>query len=242
MIKITNVNKIYKSKDGDIVALDNINLHIDQGDIYGIIGPSGAGKSTLIRVINLLEKPTSGNILIDGIDLMKLTKNDLREERKEVGMIFQTFNLMNNSTVSQNITFPMEISHIEKHLIKDRLEELLEMVGLKDKENVYPAKLSGGQKQRVGIARALANKPKILLCDEPTSALDPVTTKSILELLKDINQKLNITIVLITHQMEVIKAICNKTAVIENGLIVEEGLTKDILSNPSSETLKSFLS
>jgi len=149
---------------------------------------------------------------------------------------------MNNSTVSQNIAFPLEISHIDKNIIKERLDELLDMVGLKDKENVYPAKLSGGQKQRVGIARALANKPKILLCDEPTSALDPVTTKSILELLKDINEKLNITIVLITHQMEVIKTICNKTAVIENGLIVEEGLTQNILANPSSETLKQFLS
>lgn len=242
MIKITDIKKTYKSKDGDVHALENINLNIDQGDIYGIIGPSGAGKSTLIRIINLLEKPTSGQILIDGIDLMGLTKKELREERKEVGMIFQNFNLMNNSTVSQNIAFPMVISHIDKDIIKERLDELLDIVGLKDKENIYPAKLSGGQKQRVGIARALANKPKILLCDEPTSALDPVTTKSILELLKDINNKLNITIVLITHQMEVIKTICNKTAVIENGLIVEEGLTHEILSNPSSETLKSFLS
>jgi len=242
MITINNVKKVYKSKDGDVTALENINLSISQGDIYGIIGPSGAGKSTLIRILNLLESPTSGNVLIDGTDLTKLTKKELREERKEIGMIFQNFNLMNNSTVSQNIAFPLEISKTEKNVIKDRLEELLEMVGLRDKANVYPAKLSGGQKQRVGIARSLANKPKILLCDEPTSALDPVTTKSILELLKDINQKLNITIVLITHQMEVIKTICNKTAVIENGLIVEEGLTKDILANPSSETLKQFLS
>ena len=242
MIKITDVKKVYKSKDGDVTALKSINLNIEQGDIYGIIGPSGAGKSTLIRIINLLEEPSSGNVLIDGVDLTSLSKGELREERKEIGMILQNFNLMNNSTVSQNIAFPMEISHIEKNVIKDRLDELLDMVGLKDKENVYPAKLSGGQKQRVGIARALANKPKILLCDEPTSALDPVTTKSILELLKDINEKLNITIVLITHQMEVIKTICNKTAVIENGLIVEEGLTQDILANPSSETLKQFLS
>lgn len=242
MIKITNIKKTYKSKDGNVNALDDINLNINKGDIYGIIGPSGAGKSTLIRIINLLEKPTSGEILIDGTDLTKLSKNELREERKEIGMIFQTFNLMNNSTVSENIAFPMVISHIDKNIIKKRLDELLELVGLKDKENIYPAKLSGGQKQRVGIARSLANNPKILLCDEPTSALDPVTTKSILELLKDINKKLGITIVLITHQMEVIKTICNKTAVIENGLIVEEGLTQDILSNPSSETLKSFLS
>ncbi len=242
MIDIKDISKIYSSKEGDLVALNKVNLKINQGDIYGVIGPSGAGKSTLIRVINLLEKPSAGQVLIDGIDITRLNKKELMDERKEIGMIFQNFNLMNNSTVSQNIAFPLEISHSDKKVISERLDELLELVGLEDKRNVYPAKLSGGQKQRVGIARALANKPKILLCDEPTSALDPVTTKSILELLKDINEKLNITIVLITHQMEVIKTICNKTAVIEHGNIVEEGPTQELLANPSSETLKLFLS
>lgn len=242
MIDIKDISKIYSSKEGDLVALNKVNLKINQGDIYGVIGPSGAGKSTLIRVINLLEKPSAGQVLIDGVDITRLNKKELMDERKEIGMIFQNFNLMNNSTVSQNIAFPLEISHSDKKVISERLDELLELVGLEDKRNVYPAKLSGGQKQRVGIARALANKPKILLCDEPTSALDPVTTKSILELLKDINEKLNITIVLITHQMEVIKTICNKTAVIEHGNIVEEGPTQELLANPSSETLKLFLS
>lgn len=242
MIEINDISKVYNSKEGDLVALNKVNLKINQGDIYGVIGPSGAGKSTLIRMINLLERPTSGHVLIDGTDITKLDKRELMEERKEIGMIFQNFNLMNNSTVSQNISFPLEVSHVDKKTIDQRLDELLEIVGLEDKRNVYPAKLSGGQKQRVGIARALANKPKILLCDEPTSALDPVTTNSILELLKDINEKLNITIVLITHQMEVIKTICNKTAVIEDGSIVEEGPTQEILANPSSETLKLFLS
>ena len=242
MIEIKDISKVYSSKEGDLVALNKINLKINHGDIYGVIGPSGAGKSTLIRVINLLEIPSSGQVLIDGVDITTLNKKELMEERKEIGMIFQNFNLMNNSTVSQNIAFPLEISHNDRKFIEERLDELLDLVDLKDKKNVYPAKLSGGQKQRVGIARALANKPKILLCDEPTSALDPVTTKSILDLLKDINQKLNITIVLITHQMEVIKTICNKTAVIEKGNIVEEGPTQELLANPSSETLKLFLS
>lgn len=241
MIKISNLSKEYNTPYGKISALKNINLEVKKGDIFGIIGFSGAGKSTLIRCINRLEEPDSGEIVVDGVDLTKLNKKSLNKARKKIGMIFQQFNLLDSRTVYQNIAFPLELEGINKKKIKQRVEEILELVDLSDKRNAYPSQLSGGQKQRVGIARALANKPDILLSDEATSALDPLTTFSILELLKDINQKLNITIVLITHELEVIKYICRNTAVIEKGKITEQGETEELFDNPKSETLRRFL-
>lgn len=241
MIKISNLSKEYNTPYGKVSALKNINLEVEKGDIFGIIGFSGAGKSTLIRCINRLEEPDSGEIVVDGVDLTKLNKKSLNKARKKIGMIFQQFNLLDSRTVYQNIAFPLELEGINKKEIKQRVEEILELVDLSDKRNAYPSQLSGGQKQRVGIARALANKPDILLSDEATSALDPLTTFSILELLKDINQKLNITIVLITHELEVIKYICKNTAVIEKGEITEQGETEELFDNPKSETLRRFL-
>lgn len=241
MIKIENLNKIYKSKDKNVEALKNINLSINDGEIYGIMGLSGAGKSSLIRCINMLEIPTSGSIKIDGVDITKLNSKGLRNMRKKIGMIFQHFNLLMNSTVYENIAFPLMISGMPKREIDTRVNELLNVVELQEKKNAYPSQLSGGQKQRVGIARALANKPDILLSDEATSALDPTTTETILELLKNINREFGITIILITHEMSVIKKICDRVAVLENGIIVEEGKVVDIFSNPQTETSKRFL-
>lgn len=241
MIKISNVSKEYNTPYGKITALKDINLTIEKGDIFGIIGFSGAGKSTLIRCINRLEEPDSGNIIIDNLDITTLDKKELNKSRKKIGMIFQQFNLLDSRTVFENIAFPLQIDRIPKKKIKERVEEILELVDLSDKRNAYPSQLSGGQKQRVGIARALANKPDILLSDEATSALDPLTTFSILELLKDINKKLNITIILITHELEVIKYICKNTAVIEQGKITESGKTEELFINPKSDTLKKFL-
>lgn len=241
MIKISNVSKEYKTPYGKITALKDINLTIEKGDIFGIIGFSGAGKSTLIRCINRLEEPDSGNIIIDNLDITNLDKKQLNKSRKKIGMIFQQFNLLDSRTVFENIAFPLQIDKVPKKKIKERVEEILELVDLSDKRNAYPSQLSGGQKQRVGIARALANKPDILLSDEATSALDPLTTFSILELLKDINKKLNITIILITHELEVIKYICKNTAVIEQGKITESGKTEELFINPKSDTLKKFL-
>lgn len=241
MIEIKNLSKTYISKKSTLEAVKNVNLRIQDGDIFGIVGLSGAGKSSLVRCINMLEKPTCGEILINDQDITKLSSKKLRQTRKKIGMIFQHFNLLMNSTVYENIAFPLKISGLEKTKIDKKVEELLEVVDLLDKKDAYPAQLSGGQKQRVGIARALANEPEIILCDEATSALDPNTTQSILNLLKSINKRFNITIIVITHEMNVIKNICNKVAVMENGQIVEEGSVISVFSKPKTDTLKSFL-
>lgn len=241
MIELKNVSKIFKSKDNEVKALDGVDLTIEDGDIYGIIGFSGAGKSTLIRTINALEAPTSGQVLVDGEDINKLSKAQLRGKRKKIGMIFQQFNLLETKTVYENIALPLVLNHVPKEQIKKKVEEVLEYVELTDKKNTYPSKLSGGQKQRVGIARALATEPSILLSDESTSALDPKTTKAILSLLKKINRELKITIVLITHEMNVIQSICNHVAVMENGRIVERGEVLDIFSEPKQEITKNFV-
>lgn len=242
MIKLESLSKLFEIKDGSKVrAVNNVSLDIDKGDIYGIIGLSGAGKSTLVRMINRLEEPSAGKIIIDGNDITEIKEKDLREQRKNIGMIFQHFNLLSSRTVAGNIAYPLEISGAKKEYIDSRIDELLNLVGLSDKKEAYPAQLSGGQKQRVAIARALANNPKILLCDEATSALDPKTTNSILSLLKDIRERLGITIVLITHQMEVIREICDKVAIMENGAVIESGTVEEVFSNPRTETAKNFV-
>ncbi len=250
MVLIQDLVKTYgledggsKGNSGNIVeALKGIDLHIQKGEIFGIIGLSGAGKSSLVRCINLLEQPTSGSIKIDGKDIVGFSKTELRSARKKIGMVFQHFNLLSNSTVYDNIAFPLQINKKPKDFIEKRVDELLELVGLTDKKNMYPSMLSGGQKQRVGIARALANEPSIIMCDEATSALDPETTKSILNLLKDINKKLNMTIIIITHEMDVIKNICNKIAILDKGKIAESGKVSDIFINPQTDVAKSFFS
>lgn len=241
MILIQDVKKYYLSKNNTVEALKGVTLKIDKGDIFGVIGYSGAGKSTLLRCINLLERPTSGRVIINNQDLTSLNDKELRERRKKIGMIFQHFNLMNNRTVFKNIAYPLKGSGLNKVELREKVVELLKIVGLEDKIDAYPSHLSGGEKQRVGIARALSNNPEVLLCDEATSALDPQNTKSILNLLKDINKKLNITIVLITHQMEVVKEICNKVAVMENGEVLETGNTLDVFTAPKSNTTKQFV-
>lgn len=237
MIELKHITKLY----GSFKALDDINLMIPDGEIMGIIGQSGAGKSTLIRCINMLEPPTSGEVIINGKDMTKHSARELREERKKIGMIFQHFNLLSNRTVYQNVAFPLELANVPKEEQKKRIEEMLELVGLSDYRDKYPAQLSGGQKQRVGIARAIVSRPSVLLSDEATSALDPETVKSILKLLKDINKKLGITIIMITHQMEVIKEIAEHVAVIEAGRIIEEGRVIDLFTNPKTDTLKKFI-
>ena len=216
-------------------------MDIGAGEIYGIIGFSGAGKSTLVRCINLLERPTSGQVSVDGIELTSLPEKELRAVRKKIGMIFQHFNLMRSRTVAQNIAYPLKGSGLSKEEINKKVNELLKLVDLEEKANVYPSQLSGGQKQRVAIARSLANDPKVLLCDEATSALDPQTTKSILRLLKHVNEQLGITIVLITHEMAVIKEICNRVAVMENGEVVEEGNILDVFSSPKQQVTRDFI-
>ncbi|HWQ75095.1 MAG TPA: methionine ABC transporter ATP-binding protein [Syntrophomonas sp.] len=241
MIQIEGLTKIYSAGDNEVLALDNVSLKVNKGEIFGIIGLSGAGKSTLIRCINMLEKPTSGTIRVDGQNIGALSKNELRAARQKIGMIFQQFNLLSSRTVFDNIMFPLEIAGMANAEARQRVQSLLELVGLTDKAQVYPDQLSGGQKQRVGIARALANDPKILLSDEATSALDPQTTRSILKLLKDINQQLNLTILLITHDMNVIKETCDRVAVIDNSKIVEIGDVLSIFSNPGTPTSKSFI-
>jgi D-methionine transport system ATP-binding protein len=242
MIEIKNLNKIYESKNNKVYALKNINLNIKKGEIFGLIGLSGAGKSTLIRTINRLEEPTRGNVFIDGKNITLLNKKELRNIRKGIGMIFQHFNLLNSRTVFQNVAFPLEISGYKKENIKKRVNELLTLVGLLEKKDAYPSELSGGQKQRVAIARALANNPEILLCDEATSALDPKTTKSILKLLKEIQRKFNLTILMITHQMEVIGEICDRVAIIEDGEVIEINTVENIFANPQTNTAKAFIS
>lgn len=241
MITLEHVSKTFTTKSGYVHAVRDVSLQIDEGEIYGIIGFSGAGKSTLVRCINLLERPEAGNVTVDGRELLKLDASQLRESRKKIGMIFQHFNLMRLRTVAQNVAFPLKKSGLSKEEIARKVKELLELVDLSEKANVYPSQLSGGQKQRVAIARALANDPKVLLCDEATSALDPQTTHSILKLIKDINQKLNLTVVLITHEMGVVKEICDRVAVMEDGRVVEEGSIVDIFTHPQAKMTKSFI-
>lgn len=242
MIEIKDVSKIYDLKNRKVIAVDNVSLTINEGDIFGIIGYSGAGKSTLVRMINQLETQDQGKILIDGYELNNLSTKQLRQLRTKIGMIFQHFNLLWSRTVSENIELALQIAGIkDKHIRQQKVKKLVELVGLTGRENTYPSELSGGQKQRVGIARALANDPKILLCDEATSALDPETTKSILDLLLEINRKLKITIVMITHQMEVVQKICNRVAVMSEGKVVEEGSVKKIFTMPKHPVTKSFI-
>ncbi len=241
MILLKNLNKIYNTKAGEVEALKDVTLNIKKGEIYGIIGFSGAGKSTLVRCINFLEKPTSGEVIVDEKNLGTLSNKELRVERKKIGMIFQHFNLMKSRTVFENIAYPLKGNGYSKEEINKKVNDLLKLVELEDKANAYPSQLSGGQKQRVGIARALANGPKILLCDEATSALDPQTTKSILRLLKEVNKKFGITIVVITHEMQVVKEICTRAAVMENGRVVEEGNIFKIFSEPKEKITKNFI-
>ena len=241
MIKLQNISKTFDTASGNVHAVKNVNIDIEDGEIFGIIGFSGAGKSTLVRCINLLERPSEGSVLIDNQDLTKLNEKELREVRKKIGMIFQHFNLMKSRTVYQNIAFPLKGSKLSKEEQDRKIMDLLKLVDLSDKRDAYPSQLSGGQKQRVAIARALANDPKVLLCDEATSALDPQTTKSILKLLKQVNEKLNLTIILITHEMGVIKEICDRVAVMENGNVVEQGSIIDVFSKPSAQVTKNFI-
>ncbi len=241
MITIQGLSKSFNTVDGKVYALRNINLQIAAGDIFGIIGFSGAGKSTLIRCLNRLEEPDSGSIHIGDETITALNSQQLREARKRIGMIFQHFNLFDSKTVFENIAFPLEVAGSSKNFIRRRVAELLELVELEEKTRAYPSQLSGGQKQRVGIARALANNPEVLLSDEATSALDPKTTYSILELLRNINHKLNLTIVLITHEMDVLRRICNHVAVIEDGTITEMGSVKDLFAHPQTDTTRLFV-
>ena len=241
MIQIENLGKIYPGNGTPVEALKNISLTVEDGDIYGIIGLSGAGKSTLVRCINYLEKPTSGRVLIDGVDLGGLSQPELLKERQKIGMIFQGFNLLAQRRALRNVCFPMEIACYSKKDAVKRATELLELVGLGDRMNSYPSQLSGGQQQRVAIARALATNPKVLLCDEATSALDPNTTSQILELLREINEKLGVTIIIITHEMKVVQQICNKVAVIDQSEIVEKGLVSEIFLNPKSQIAKQLI-
>ncbi len=238
MIEIKHLSKTFQMKDGAVNALKDINLTIPDGSIYGIIGMSGAGKSTLVRCINLLERPTEGSVVIDGTAMETLNAAQLRERRRDITMIFQQFNLLMQRSCLKNICFPMELAGVKKADAEKRARELLEVVGLPDKANAYPAQLSGGQKQRIAIARALATDPKVLLCDEATSALDPNTTHAILTLIKDINKKLGITVVVITHQMSVVEEICDHVAILDGGVVVEEGSVQEIFSNPKTPAAK----
>ena len=241
IIRVDKISKTFQANNGQVEAVKDITFSIEKGDIFGIIGLSGAGKSTLVRCLNLLEKPNEGNIYIDGKNLMELSERELRKERQDIGMIFQHFNLLMQRNVVDNICFPLEIAGVRKKEARERAMELLETVGLSEKAKAYPAQLSGGQKQRVAIARVLANNPKILLCDEATSALDPQTTKSILNLLKEINQKYGITIVVITHEMAVIREICSKVAVLDQGNLVEQGTVEEIFRAPKTEQAKNLI-
>jgi len=240
MISIVNLNKSYATPSGTLAALRDINLTVNKGDIYGIIGFSGAGKSTLVRCLNRLEEPDSGSVFIEDREITRLSTKELRQARKKIGMIFQQFNLFDAKTVFKNVAFPLEVAGYPKERIRQRVLEILELVELSDKAESYPAQLSGGQKQRVGIARALANEPDVLLSDEATSSLDPKTTYAILDLLRDINRKLNLSIILITHEMDVVRHICNSVAVLENGRIIESGSVQSVFENPSQETTRLF--
>ena len=234
MIQIQHLTKRFAAAGATVVALNDINLEIQDGDIYGIIGMSGAGKSTLVRCINMLERPDEGKVIVNGREMMQLSPAELRDARREITMIFQQFNLLMQRTCLKNICFPMELAGVKKEEAEKRAKELLEMVGLPDKANAYPAQLSGGQKQRIAIARALATNPKVLLCDEATSALDPNTTHAILTLIKDINKKLGITVVVITHQMSVVEEICDSVAILDGGVVVEQGEVREIFANPKT--------
>ena len=241
MIELKHLGKIYSSASGSVEALKDVNLTIADGEIFGIIGLSGAGKSTLVRCINLLERPTSGEVWVDGQNLTALSQKELLQVRRQIGMIFQGFNLLEQRTVLRNICFPLEISGTPKAQAKSRAEELLKIVGLSDKARSYPSQLSGGQKQRVAIARALATNPRYLLCDEATSALDPNTTRSILELLREINKTLGVTIIVITHEMKVIDQICDRVAVIDKSCIAEEGKVAEVFTNPQSDIARELV-
>ena len=240
-IEIKDLHKTFADKDKSNLVLNGIDLSVEKGDIFGIVGFSGAGKSTLVRCINRLEEPDSGSVVIGGVDITALSKKELALERRKIGMIFQSFNLFESKTVWQNIAYPLRLEKMKKKDIETRVSEVLSLIGLEDKRNAYPGELSGGQKQRVGIGRTLANSPDVILCDEATSALDPQTTISVLDLLKEINQKLGVTILLITHELEAIKYICRNMAVIENGVIIEQGLVSGIFQNPNSKTGKIFI-
>ena len=235
MIELKHITKVFPTADGELTALNDVNIPIHDGDVYGIVGMSGAGKSTLVRCINLLERPTSGQVVIDGKDLCVMPAKELIQQRRSISMIFQQFNLLMQRTCLKNICFPMEIAGVKAADAQKKAKELLEIVGLPDKADAYPAQLSGGQKQRIAIARALASDPKILLCDEATSALDPKTTQDILKLVKDINQRLGITVVVITHEMAVVEEICTHVAILDHGVLQESGTVEDIFSNPQTE-------
>ena len=238
MIEIKNLSKTFHTADGEIEALKNVSLSIADGDIYGIIGMSGAGKSTLVRTINMLERPTEGSVVIDGVDMGALSDKELREKRREITMIFQGFNLLMQKTCLDNVCFPLKLAGITGAAAKERALELLDTVGLKAKAKAYPAQLSGGQQQRVALARALATKPKVLLCDEATSALDPTTTSSILELIRSINEKTGITVIIITHQMSVVESVCRHVAILDGGVIAEQGEVGEVFSHPKSAAAK----
>lgn len=241
IISFENLSKRYEKKGQTFVALDNVTFKVNKGDVYGLIGFSGAGKSTLLRMVNALETPTEGKVFVKGVDLTSLKESKLREVRKDIGMIFQEFNLLETKTVFDNIAIPLVLRHDNKQKIKARVEELLKFVGLEDKAKALPGELSGGQKQRVGIARALATEPEILLCDEATSALDPDTTESILNLLARVNKELNVTILFVTHTIRVVQKLCNKVAILEHGKLVENGSVIDIFSKPKSTIAKRFV-
>ena len=241
MIELRNLSKHFTTIDGPVDALNHINLTINNGDIYGIIGMSGAGKSTLVRCINMLERPTEGTVLLDGVDLGTLGKKDIQKVRRRITMIFQSFNLLMQRTCLENIMLPLKLAHVPAAQARAKAMELLETVDLPNKANSYPAQLSGGQQQRIAIARALATEPDVLLCDEATSALDPKTTHSILELIREINRKMHITVIVITHQMGVVQEICNRVAILENGEVVEEGDVSEVFSNPRTDATRSLI-
>ena len=241
MIELRNLSKLFTTVDGPVDALRHINLTINNGDIYGIIGMSGAGKSTLVRCINMLERPTEGTVLMDGTDLGTLDKKEIQKVRRRITMIFQSFNLLMQRTCLENVMLPLRLAHVPLAQAKAKAMELLETVDLPNKANSYPAQLSGGQQQRVAIARALATEPEVLLCDEATSALDPKTTHSILELIREINRKMGITVIVITHQMSVVQEICNRVAILENGTVVEEGEVSEVFSNPRTNATRSLI-
>ncbi len=241
MIELRNLSKHFTTTDGPVDALNHINLTIQNGDIYGIIGMSGAGKSTLVRCINMLERPTEGTVLMDGVDLGTLKKKEIQQVRRRITMIFQSFNLLMQRTCLENVMLPLKLAHVPLAQARAKAMELLETVDLPNKANSYPAQLSGGQQQRVAIARALATEPEVLLCDEATSALDPKTTHSILELIREINRKMHITVIVITHQMSVVQEICNRVAILENGVVVEEGEVSEVFSNPRTDATRSLI-